>query len=192
MNPSKAREDPKLANFGRRWTEADDLYIMKGANDNMDYDKMAESLKRTPNSVKLRIYMNILKYVSEKNTIEQLCKKFNVKKEDVLQFKEDSDIKELQAKEKKEANKIKRAEEKEEKEKSKKADEGLLLEIRDVLLILAKNSIELSDTICSGTPVGPQAGPHPRTEPLGVPHLRSRTPGGSAPPSEAITRITRS
>jgi len=182
MNSTKIREDPKLINFGRRWTEAEDLYIMKGANDNMDYDKMAESLKRTSNSVKLRVYMNILKYVSEKNTIEQLCKKFNVKKEDVLQFKEDSDIKEQQAKEKREANKIKKAEEKEEKEKSKKAEDGLLLEIRDVLLILAKNSIELSDTICSGPPAEPQAVPHLRRT-HAEPQAR-RNSGGSSHPNK--------
>jgi hypothetical protein len=140
-NIAKLRESPEFANSGLKWSEDDDLYLMKNVQNKISYDKIATHLKRTVKSIEMRAWQNIIDNIDAKNTIEHLCNKFHVSVDTVRKYKDDSEAKELMQKEKKEAKATK------DDSKPLTDQTAILLEIRDILLILAKNSLELSEKL---------------------------------------------
>ena len=93
INTKKLCENPETENAGKIWNkdEDDELLIMCLSNET--YDVMASYFKRTIRAIKCRIYVKIYEMIDENTSIEELCVKYNVELQKMIEFKNQKDNK---------------------------------------------------------------------------------------------------
>lgn len=88
------RENPNTARAGMKWTNEEDIELMKQVEDGIDIDDIAKAHKRTNTGVKARIMSNALAMMESKNmTMEQVSVCVHISVEDLQEYKQKQETK---------------------------------------------------------------------------------------------------
>jgi hypothetical protein len=127
------RDDPATAHAGTAWSKPDDTYLMASAESKLPHIEIATTLKRTVGSIVARIKQNVYDMIDDQNPLDALCIKYTIDLKDMQEFKSKKDSDEI----KKVAEKLIK---KPIAESSAAGEARMLTEIRDLLLIVVKNT----------------------------------------------------
>lgn len=95
----KLRESPETSRAGLKWDEDEDKKVLDKLTNNVSIDDIAKELKRTANSIKTRIVMNALKMIDEEgHESAEVMKKFKLTDNDIKEYKEKKEYREVQLK----------------------------------------------------------------------------------------------
>lgn len=173
---SRLRENPDTARAGMNWTDEENAELMKRATSNMQIKDIAFLHKRTIGGIKSRIMLNALDMVKDNNmTLEDVSKLVHIPLQMLEKYKKRQD-------DKKDTNHERIASKKNKTDKqSEDTYMSILIEIRDLLYIIAKANVNQSS---STSPTVPAVAP-PALTVIAEPQTISAIP---APPVPHITK----
>jgi hypothetical protein len=81
----KQRENPETSRAGFKWDTDEDNKLVESVSENISFEEIAKSLKRTVGSIKTRLIVKALTLIDEDHsiTLEQAAVKYNITIEDI-------------------------------------------------------------------------------------------------------------